>query len=131
MKTTCPPSSHQNVFVATHSVWHMMYIYTLLVTMNQSELNKLNMLVYSCNHIVKSKWCPRVALQPWFCWILSIKGDYKVCCVHVWIYLFVYLYAYLSVCVSLYINICVYYVSGFLNRYIVLWWETSGKGLII
>ena len=47
------------------------------------------------------------------------------------IYLFVYLYAYVSVCVSLYASICVYYVSGFLNWYIVLWWQTSGKGLLI
>ena len=59
MKTMCPPSSHHSVFVATHSFGHMMYSYTLLVPMNQSELSKLSKLIYSYNHIVKSKWCPR------------------------------------------------------------------------
>ena len=28
MKTMCPPVYHQNHFVATHALKHMMYIYT-------------------------------------------------------------------------------------------------------
>ena len=59
MKTMCPHSSYHSVFVATHLLGHMMYRYRLLVPMNQSELNKLSKLIYSYNHIVKSKWCPR------------------------------------------------------------------------
>ena len=39
MKTTCPPGYHQNSFVATHALGHMMYGYTLLVPMNQRVLN--------------------------------------------------------------------------------------------
>ena len=59
MKTMCSPSSHRNVFVAIYSLGHMMYSYTLLVPMNQKELNKLSKLIYSYNRIVKSKWCPQ------------------------------------------------------------------------
>ena len=40
MKTMCPPGYHQNGFVATHALGHMMYSYTLLVPMNQRVLNK-------------------------------------------------------------------------------------------
>ena len=40
MKTMCSPSYHQNDFVATHALRHMMYVYTLLVPMNQRALNK-------------------------------------------------------------------------------------------
>ena len=120
MKIMCPPSSHHNVFVATHSLGHMVCSYTLLVLINQSELNKLSKLIYLYDHIV-SKWCPRGLYSLDFCSILSIKRDHKFCCVHVCIYLCVCLYAYVSVSVSLFINMCVYYVSGFLNWYIVLW----------
>ena len=42
MKTMCPPSYHHKGFVATHALGHMMYGYTLLVPMNQRELNKLS-----------------------------------------------------------------------------------------
>ena len=42
MKTMCPPSYHQNGFVATHALGHMMYSYTLLIPMNQRVLNKLS-----------------------------------------------------------------------------------------
>ena len=42
MKTMCPPGYHHNGFVATHALGHMMYGYTLLVTMNQTVLNKKN-----------------------------------------------------------------------------------------
>ena len=59
MKTMCSLSSHHNVFVAIYSLGRMMYSYTLLVPMNQKELNKLSKLIYSYNLIVKSKWCPR------------------------------------------------------------------------
>ena len=37
----CPPICHRSVFVAIHSLGYMMYSYTLLVPMNQKELNKL------------------------------------------------------------------------------------------
>ena len=40
MKTMCPPGYHNNGFVATHALGHMMYGYTLLVPMNQRVLNK-------------------------------------------------------------------------------------------
>ena len=40
MKTMCPPGYRHNGFVATHAVEHMMYVYTLLVPMNQRLLNK-------------------------------------------------------------------------------------------
>ena len=42
MKTMCPPGYHNNGFVATHALGHMMYGYTLLVPMNQGVLNKLS-----------------------------------------------------------------------------------------
>ena len=43
MKTMCPPVyHHNNGFVATHALGHMMYRYILLVPMNQSVLNKQN-----------------------------------------------------------------------------------------
>ena len=38
MKTMCPPGYHQNGFVATHALGHMMYGSTLLVPMNQRVL---------------------------------------------------------------------------------------------
>ena len=40
MKTMCPPGYHNNGFVATHALGHMMYGSTLLVPMNQRVLNK-------------------------------------------------------------------------------------------
>ena len=40
MKTMCPPGYHDNGFVATHALGHMIYSYTLLVPMNQRVLNK-------------------------------------------------------------------------------------------
>ena len=40
MKTMCSPGYHDNGFVSTHAVGHMMYGYTLLVPMNQRGLNK-------------------------------------------------------------------------------------------
>ena len=40
MKTMCPPGYHQKIFVATHALEHMMYVYTLLVPMKQRVLNK-------------------------------------------------------------------------------------------
>ena len=36
-----PLGYHQNCFVATHALGHMMYNYILLVPMNQRVLNKL------------------------------------------------------------------------------------------
>ena len=42
MKTMCPPGYHQNSFVATHALGHMMYGYKLLVPMNQRVFNKLS-----------------------------------------------------------------------------------------
>ena len=42
MKTVCPPGYHHNGFVATHALGHMMYGYTLLVSMNQGVLKKLS-----------------------------------------------------------------------------------------
>ena len=42
MKAMCPPGYHNNGFVATHALGHMMYSYTLLVPMNQRALNKLS-----------------------------------------------------------------------------------------
>ena len=40
MKTMCPPGYHHNGFVATHALEHMMYGHTLLVPVNQRDLNK-------------------------------------------------------------------------------------------
>ena len=40
MKTMCPPGYQHNGFVATHALGHIMYGYTLLVSMNQRVLNK-------------------------------------------------------------------------------------------
>ena len=40
MKTLCPPGYHHNVFVATHTIGHMMEGYRLLVPMNQRLLYK-------------------------------------------------------------------------------------------
>ena len=42
MKTICPPGYHNNGFVATHALGHMISGYTLLVPMNQRALNKLS-----------------------------------------------------------------------------------------
>ena len=42
MKRMYPPDYHHNGFVATHSLGHMMYGYTLLVPTNQRVLNKLS-----------------------------------------------------------------------------------------
>ena len=42
MKIMRPPGYHRNGIVATHEIGHMMYGYTLLVTMNQRVLNKLS-----------------------------------------------------------------------------------------
>ena len=42
MKIMCAPGYHQNGFVATYALGHMMYCYTLLVPMNQRLLNKLS-----------------------------------------------------------------------------------------
>ena len=39
--TKCPPGYHNNGFMASHALGHMMYGYTLLVSMNQKVLNKL------------------------------------------------------------------------------------------
>ena len=36
----CPSGYHDNGFVATHALGHMMYGYTLLIPMNQRVLNK-------------------------------------------------------------------------------------------
>ena len=40
MKAICPSDFHRNSLVATHTIGHMMYCYTLLV--NQRVLNKLS-----------------------------------------------------------------------------------------
>ena len=37
MKIMCLPGYYHNGFVATHALGHMMYGYTLLVTMNQKS----------------------------------------------------------------------------------------------
>ena len=42
MKRMYPPGYHHSGFVATHSLGHMMYGYTLLVPTNQRVLNKLS-----------------------------------------------------------------------------------------
>ena len=42
MKVMCPPGYHHNGFVATHVLGHIMYGYTLLVSINQRVLNKLS-----------------------------------------------------------------------------------------
>ena len=41
-KTMCPSGHHQNGFVTTHALGHMMYSYTLLVQMNQKVFNNLS-----------------------------------------------------------------------------------------
>ena len=40
--TMCPPGYHPDGFEATHALGHMMYGYTLLLSMNQRMLNKLS-----------------------------------------------------------------------------------------
>ena len=42
MKTMFPPGYHDNGFLATDALGHMMYGYKLLVPMNQRVLNKLS-----------------------------------------------------------------------------------------
>ena len=42
MKTMYPPGYHHNSFVAIHGLGHMIYGYTLLVSINQRMLNKLS-----------------------------------------------------------------------------------------
>ena len=42
MKTMCPIGYHHNGFVATNALGHMIYVYTLLVPMNQIVLNMQN-----------------------------------------------------------------------------------------
>ena len=37
MKTMCPSGYHDNYFVATHALGHMMYDYTLLGPMNHKS----------------------------------------------------------------------------------------------
>ena len=48
----CPPGYHHNGFVATHALGHMLYGYTLLVTMNQRVLYKLS----KEHHVNGHKW---------------------------------------------------------------------------
>ena len=43
VKKMCRLAYHQNGFVATDGLGHMMYCYKLLVRMNQRVLNKLTM----------------------------------------------------------------------------------------
>lgn len=38
MKTTCPSGYHQNRFVVTYALWHMIYGYTLLVHITMPKL---------------------------------------------------------------------------------------------
>ena len=52
MKTMCPPDYHHNDFVANHALGHMIYSYTLLVSMNQRALNKPSKECNICGH----KW---------------------------------------------------------------------------
>ena len=60
----CPPGYHHNGFVATHALRHMMYGYTLPVSINQRVLNKL-----------------------------SKERNISVCaCVCVYIYIYIYIY---------------------------------------
>ena len=40
MKTMYPLGYHHYGFLATHALGHMMYVYSLLVPMNQRALNK-------------------------------------------------------------------------------------------
>ena len=42
MKTICAPDYHRDVLLATHALGHIKYSFTLLVLMNQGELNKQN-----------------------------------------------------------------------------------------
>ena len=42
MKTMCSPSYNHNAFVTTHALGHMMYGYTLLVSVNLRVLNKIS-----------------------------------------------------------------------------------------
>ena len=42
IKTLCAPGYHNNGFVATHALEHMMYGYTLLVPMNLRVINNLS-----------------------------------------------------------------------------------------
>ena len=45
-----PPSYHRNGFVVTHALGHMMYGYTLLLSMNQRVLNNLSKERYISGH---------------------------------------------------------------------------------
>ena len=40
MRTMCPSGHHRSGFVATHTLRHVMYSYTLLVPTNQRVLKK-------------------------------------------------------------------------------------------
>ena len=42
MKTMCSPGYQNIFFLGTHALEHMIYCYTLLVTMNQKVLNKIS-----------------------------------------------------------------------------------------
>ena len=48
----CPPGYHHNSFIETHALEHIMYSYTLLVTMNQKVVSKLSK---ECN-ISRHNW---------------------------------------------------------------------------
>ena len=116
LKTMCSPSSHHNVFVATHSLGRMTYSFTLLVRMNKRLLNKLSELIYSYNHIFKSRRCPQsgsaalILLNP-----IHEKGPKSLLstCVYLLVCIFLSICEYLFVSLNNYV--CVYYVSGFLN----------------
>ena len=58
MKTMCPPAYRHNGFVSTHALGHMMYGYTLLVSMNQRVIKKLNKQI-SKEHNISAHKSPR------------------------------------------------------------------------
>ena len=53
MKSMCPPGYHHNGFVATHTLGHMMYGYTLLVPVNGANGIYIYIYIYIYNNSMK------------------------------------------------------------------------------
>ena len=65
MKTMCPLGYHQNGFMATHALGHMMYGYKLLVPMNQR---------------VPKSWALFSWLHIYYAHLAFVRFEHSVCC---------------------------------------------------
>ena len=100
MKTMCPPGYHQNGFVVTHALGHIMYGYDWLVPMNQRVLNKLS----KEHNINGHKWSTTHRVLKSYRCTMNIYAVMKIMCplgyhpqsfvaTHIWLHIY---YAHLA-----------------------------------